>query len=199
MDRSGYDYTPFYCEENVFRLCSAYLPGADRSGRDSADLGSRCVVFISNPSKTCAMRWQSLGETVVWDYHVVLAATVGGEVAIFDLDSRLPFPVDARTYLSHSFPPEAPQRYQPLFRVVLASRFVEVFASDRSHMRDEDGRFRAPPPPWRPVRPNLGSNLDEFIDMTRTGYGVVTDLDGLTPLLRRLLPRQRSAPAPRRD
>lgn len=197
MDRSDYDYTPFYCEENVFRLCSSVLPWADHPEGDA--IGSRCVIFISNPARTCAMRHQSLGEAVVWDYHVVLAATVGGAASIFDLDSRLPFPVDAATYVTESFPREAPQQYRPLFRVVLASRFLEVFASDRSHMRDDDGRFRAPPPAWRPIRPQRDNNLDDFIDMTRGSYGLVTDIEGLGPLLTRLLPRQMSASAPHRD
>jgi hypothetical protein len=168
IDRASLEYQPFYCEENVWHLARRF------EGRPAK------VVFISNAQKTCAL-WQQRaaepGLPVIWDYHVVLSAAR----MIHDLDTRLPFPSPAREWIDGTFPLPLPEELAPRFRVVSAARFVEVFASDRSHMRDAGGAYRASPPPWAPI--GIGSNLMRFADMSDGFEGEVCALDGLLDAL----------------
>jgi hypothetical protein len=166
-------YAALYCEENVWRLLnSPLLEGA----------AGLCAVFISNPKRTCALWQQRSAQApeapVLWDYHVVaLGQRSGWE--IWDLDSQLPFPSPAGRYLQQTFP--RPGRikpeYRPRFRVVPAAEFRERFASDRSHMRGEDGRFRAEPPPLPPI--GQGMNLWRWVQMEEPFAGEVLDLPGM--------------------
>ena len=153
-------YQPFYCEENVWHLA------AEMRGR-----GAR-VVFISNENRVCALWKQRVGDPVVWDYHVVLWC----DGMIYDRDSRLPCPVALEDWIAGTFPIPLPEHFAPLFRVVDADRFLDVFASDRSHMRTEKG-WQKPPPPWPPI--GAGMNLMQFVDMRGEYEGVVVDLGGL--------------------
>jgi len=151
---------PFYCEENAFYLARAAVAG---SGPDGV-----YVVFVSNPRRTCAVWAQRAaaceGEPVIWDYHVVVL--VAGEIRDPDCvaGDRLP----AERWLRASFPPGivVPVVYRPRFRRCPADAFLSCFASDRSHMRDESGRFRAPPPPWPPIVATDGARntLPQFLD-----------------------------------
>ncbi len=170
-------YQAFYCEENVWHL-------ADRM-RDRA----RTVVFISNAERTCAL-WQQraapAGLPVVWDYHVVLGA--GG--LVYDLDSRLGSPIAIDDWIAGTFPIPLPDALAPRFRVIDGDRFLEVFASDRSHMRSGEG-WRALPPPWPPI--GQGMNLMRFVDMESEFEGRVVELSGLRLALTR--PPPGAAPA----
>lgn len=167
MNRFECKYAPYYCEENVYHLCSDERLGG----------GGKAVVFISNAGRTCAMSHQRNGHSgvVIWDYHVIIACVSNGNLVVYDLDSTLPFPIDLCTYVMASFPSAVVEGYRPVFRVVSASVFRGTFASDRRHMRRADGTFLAPPPPWPAIRPEVGSNLEEFIDMSREGRGRVVD------------------------
>lgn len=163
LDRSEFLYQPFYCEENVWHLARRF------EGR------SREVVFISNAGRTCALwnqRPAEAGRPVVWDYHVILLC--GSDV--YDLDTRLDFPVPLETWLAGTFPVAVPEAYAPRFRVVDGDRFLKVFASDRSHMRSEEG-WTAPPPPWPPI--GEGTNLMRFVDMEAPFEGEVVGLEAL--------------------
>ncbi len=156
-------YQPFWCEENVWHLV----------GRDDLGAGPRSVVFVSNANRQVAL-WQQKASRepdglVVWDYHVVLR--VGA--MLWDLDTQLPCPVAAARWIEETFRP-VDEPYAPRFRVVSAADYLRTFASDRSHMRDEHGRWRAPPPPWPTI--GEGHTLPRFIDMTDRFVGEVMDL-----------------------
>ena len=153
-------YQPFYCEENVWHL-------ADSMRGQTAQ-----VVFISNRDRACAMWKQRAGDPIVWDYHVVLCC----EGMIYDRDSRLPFPVSVEEWIAGTFPVPLPPMFAPKFRVIDADRFLEVFASDRSHMRTKEG-WQRPPPPWPPI--GEGMNLMRFVDMNEEFEGTLVGLEGL--------------------
>jgi hypothetical protein len=165
-------YQPFYCEENVWQLCREPLLAARR----------RAAVFISNRDRTCAMWHQRAARDrtapMLWDYHVVLLAE--GPWEVWDLDTTLGLPVPAEEYLLRCFNPHIPRQFRARFRVVEAGVFGEVFASDRSHMRRADGRFRKPPPPWPAIgAAGAASNLMRFVDLEDPIAGEVLDLDEL--------------------
>jgi hypothetical protein len=158
-------YWPFFCEENVWHLCS---------DRDSVPgpIEERQVVFVSNPRRQIFMRKQRAGAggAVVWDYHVVLLAAG----RLWDLDTTLGFGLSPAHWLLESFP-KGP--LEPQFRIIEAPAYVASFASDRSHMMGKDGRPQKPLPPWPPI--GKGMNLMSFVDMTQPFLGEVIDLQEL--------------------
>lgn len=176
MSAAGHDqrrYAPFYCEENVWHLAKEGV-GGDPS----------FVVFISNPQKSCALWAQrsasSADMPVLWDYHVILVSAPSDGALVWDLDTRLGFPVRLRDYLDGTFPYGEALRETllPRFRVLPAATYVERFASDRSHMHEGDD-WRAPPPEWPTI--GEGMNLFDFVDTEREFAGEVGGL----PWLRR--------------
>lgn len=139
---------PFYCEENIWHLC--------RGGEVTE------VLVITNAARRVALWHQQAAppdQPIVWDYHVVAA----GAGRIWDLDSRLGYPIERDAYLTATFvtvglqPPE----YDPRFAVIAAAEFAREFRSDRSHMRRPDGSWQAPPPPWPPIADD--SNLADYL------------------------------------
>ncbi|HJL42790.1 MAG TPA: hypothetical protein RMG48_15900 [Myxococcales bacterium LLY-WYZ-16_1] len=137
-----HSHQPFYCEENVWKMF-------ERRPRPNG-----VVLFISNPARAVCMTEQraaSPGSPLVWDYHVVGLRPKEMERAwtVHDLDTRLFFGIRLESYLARSFPSNLPHPFQPAFRWIPSAVFVERFWSDRSHMLDEHGRYRAPPPLWR--------------------------------------------------
>lgn len=165
MRRSDFLYTAYYCEENVWHLAADPRVSGDR----------RSAVFISNRARACAL-WQQRASQdpaipVLWDYHVILLC----DRSIYDLDTRLPFPCDAKTYLDETFP--AVWQEPPRFRVVDASVFLKNFASDRSHMK-KDGEWSVLPPKWPAiVGTQQGSNLMRFVEMDQPFLGEVLGLE----------------------
>lgn len=166
-------YQPYYCEENIWHLCQSPRPGR----------GRRWVVFISNTSRRCLLLDQRAGGErgeVLWDYHVVLLVEpTPGRCVVWDLDSRGGAPQPLTRWLSATFGHvgSTPVVYDPMFRVIAATRFVESFASDRRHMRDEAG-WRAPPPPWAPI--GAGFTLWEHVSMAPSSApGEIVDLAAL--------------------
>jgi hypothetical protein len=176
---SALPYQPFYCEENVYRLCES---------ERLAGIGKK-VVFASNERRRIAM-WQQKpapdpAEASVWDYHVFLLALGEGGWEAWDPSSALGAPVLVERYLARTFDAgPVPRRLQPRFRVIDGEEFLSTFASDRSHMRASGGGYVEPPPPWPPVgRPGVSSNLARFVDMRETIAGAVMTLRGLRALL----------------
>ena len=156
-------YQPYWCEENVWQLAA----------RDDLGDGARRVVFVSNAARQVALWAQKASREhdglVVWDYHVVL---VVGD-ALWDLDTRLGAPVEVRRWLAETFRPCRPE-LAPRFRVIEADVYLRELASDRSHMKDEHGSWRADPPPWPVI--GSGHTLPRFIDMDDAFVGEVIDL-----------------------
>jgi protein N-terminal glutamine amidohydrolase len=161
---------PFYCEENVWHLCQEPLFASK----------TRHVVFISNLERAVPMWNQRAGrgKPIVWDYHVIML--VESPLEVWDADTTLGLPTRLFDYLEGSFHPYVESPFAPSFRVVRAEEFVEVFASDRSHMQRADGSFRKPPPSWPMIgKPGTASNLMHFIDMGREFVGDVLSLPDL--------------------
>lgn len=176
LDREACAYAALYCEENVWQLAQ----------RPDLAPGERHAVFVSNRSKSVAMwgqRASELAKPVVWDYHVFLAVQDDLRTLIYDLDARADFPCAAEAYLQAAFPfpDRVPESLQPTFRIVAAERLLSTFASDRGHMLDEAGMYRAKPPPWPLIRPPgaPASNLMRFVDMADDIAGIRRDLSGL--------------------
>lgn len=170
--RKGFEYAPFYCEENVWQLCRhPDLEGFEKE-----------AVFISNPRRACLLWEQKASEMegapVCWDYHVILVVR-RRRWEVWDLDSRLGAPVDAGRYFERTFPPGPPWRLPVRFRALAAEEFVSKFNSDRSHMRTAQGVWTAPPPPWPPILKQGGYPLMELIDMVRADPGTVLTLEGI--------------------
>ena len=166
-------YQPVYCEENVSQLCH------------DPDLVDRAAaLFLAGGADGCLMWHQRSaphrGETVLWDYHVVLLAS--GPWEVWDLDTTRPFPVGAASYLLRSFRPQlaVPAKFAPRFRLVGVAELAATFASDRSHMRAPDGQWSMPPPPWPPIgREGVPKSLARYLDMDDPIAGERLDLPKL--------------------
>jgi hypothetical protein len=164
-----FHYQPYYCEENAWWLCADPVLGP----------GPRGVLFISGLAGHCPFlhqRASAPGDVLWWDYHCVC---LDGSGRIWDLDSRLPLPTPALDWLARTFAfgDELPARWRPRFRLVPAAEFRRDFASDRRHMRSQNGEWRQPPPPW----PTIGNgwNLDVYRDIRTPGPGELLDLEAL--------------------
>ena len=151
---------PYYCEENVWRL------GVRKRTHQPTD--RFWAVFISNSIKNVPMFQQKAavnGEvSCCWDYHVFLLCHRAGEgqAVVYDVDSLLPYPCPLDEYLAQSFPYNWPYPFGPMFRVIPMELFLQHFGSERSHMRDKNGNYQAPPPPYAPIgAPH--HNLQEYL------------------------------------
>ena len=167
---AAHDYAPFYCEENVLRLCPS--------------LGAESVaILVTNASRCIAMLRQRAGGpgrgAVCWDYHAFAISRAGGWLA-WDFDTTLGFPVPASDYLRESFEPDPEE--PPRFRIVPASDYARDFRSDRSHMRRADGTWIAIPPPWPPANGEGGVRLEQLLDPSDTRTGRVLTLDAMRDL-----------------
>eukprot|EP00123_Amoebidium_parasiticum_P021139 comp6220_c0_seq1/m.2048 comp6220_c0_seq1/g.2048 ORF comp6220_c0_seq1/g.2048 comp6220_c0_seq1/m.2048 type:complete len:226 (-) comp6220_c0_seq1:50-727(-) len=183
LQRENLTYTACYCEENVWKLCEAI-------GKNMGEerLRDYTVCFISNAQQMTPIWCQKSSEVednlVVWDYHVVLIQERDGEEAyIYDLDTTLPCPCPLREYVQGAFKPHLllKKEYRRSFRLVPARDYLSMFASDRSHMIDENGEYKSEPPPYPPIRTSeCTMNLAQFTSMTPlTGPGRVVDLKAL--------------------
>jgi hypothetical protein len=170
---SSISYRAFWCEENIWHLVQHQAAAAD----------DRLVLVITGAQDQVACWKQKAGnelDPVVWDYHVVLATRADGW-QIWDLDSRLGFPVPAQTWMQMTFPyPEqVPPRFRPRFAAIPAQDYLQRFGSDRAHMRDLHGQWQQPPPPW-PAIDGQGLRLADLIQQARQGL----DLAALRERLR---------------
>lgn len=167
-------YQAFFCEENVWWLARA-PELKDRR---------RWAAFVSNPERSCAMWCQKAappGQAVLWDYHVVLLVEAGESVEVWDLDCRAGLPLPLGSWVEQTFRAGVPEQLAPRFRVVSALQLEQLFASDRRHMRDEHGQWRAEPPGWPPIVARSGAvhTLDAFVDTLSPGLGEVMSLEQL--------------------
>jgi hypothetical protein len=154
-------YQPKYCEENVWHLLDDELAGTQQAW----------AVFVSNVDRLCMMWSQRAAREphafVAWDYHVVALAFDDGEYTLWDLDTTIEMPSSVAEWLDATFPHGFQTKYGPTFRIVERSKFLETFSSDRSHMLDANGNWRAQPPEWEPIfDPERGMNLHDFVDMS---------------------------------
>ena len=113
--RTAHEYAPFYCEENVLRLCPTL--GA-----------SAFAVLVTNARRSVEMLRQRAGGpghgAVLWDYHVFALAR-GEEWLVWDLDTTLGFPVPAARWF-------AGELYEPLRALIdsASARGRGIFRND---------------------------------------------------------------------
>ncbi|CAJ1084285.1 protein N-terminal glutamine amidohydrolase [Xyrichtys novacula] len=177
--RENCDYTSCYCEENVWRLCESVKT------ERTAPLEELFVIFVSNQNRMVPLWKQKSGrgdQPVIWDYHVILLH-VGPQnrSLVYDLDSALSFPCSLELYATQALRSDRQinPAYHRCLRVVPADSFLLNFASDRSHMKNPDGTWKMPPPPYPPIHTaEAQMNLDDFISMDpQVGWGQVYNLD----------------------
>ncbi|MDX9802191.1 MAG: hypothetical protein RBT69_12745 [Spirochaetia bacterium] len=166
-------YHPYYCEENIYLLCADFF-------REKDDTGAH-VLLITNSFGGCSFACQKIaheGRIVLWDYHVVLHT----DSLIYDFDSTLPFPCPADQYLCNTFLPETSFIYQPLFNAVPARTYLDKFSSDRRHMKNPDGNWKKPPPPWPLISgwsAESTHELPRFLDCKAESFGCIISLKDL--------------------
>ncbi|XP_039911147.1 protein N-terminal glutamine amidohydrolase isoform X3 [Hirundo rustica] len=107
-------------------------------------------------------------EPVVWDYHVILLHVSGGEQNfIYDLDTVLPFPCPFDVYSVEAFRLDDSLRpeFHRKIRMIRADLYLKTFASDRSHMKDADGKWQKPPPPYPCIETTGNPSPDYFVEL----------------------------------
>lgn len=171
MDSSQFDHTPYYCEENAYRLCKN-LCAAGVADREGSDL---YVVFISNDKKQIPLWHQKASHradgVILWDYHVICVQRKRDDKSaqVWDLDSTLACPSPLASYVAETFRPSFQlfSEYQRFYRIVHAPVFLRHFASDRRHMKDSKGNWNAQPPTYDPIVAEDGTvhNLNEYMEI----------------------------------
>ncbi|XP_075271718.1 protein N-terminal glutamine amidohydrolase isoform X2 [Opisthocomus hoazin] len=140
--------------------------------------------FASTSGARIPLWKQKLGpgdEPVVWDYHVILLHVSSGEQNfIYDLDTVLPFPCPFDMYSVETFRLDDSLRpeFHRKIRMIQADLYLKTFASDRSHMKDANGKWQKPPPSYPCIETaDSKMNLDDFISMDpKVGWGSVFPL-----------------------
>ncbi|NWU88709.1 NTAQ1 amidohydrolase, partial [Upupa epops] len=165
-------------EENVWKLCDHIR------SRGLYPLEQFYAVFVSNERRAIPLWKQKSAcgnEPVVWDYHVILLHVSSEEQnVIYDLDTVLPFPCAVGKYSAEAFRPDDslhPEFHRKI-RMIRADLYLKTFASDRSHMKDANGKWQKPPPPYPCIETaDSKMNLDDFISMNpKVGWGSVLSL-----------------------
>jgi hypothetical protein len=139
-------YQPLFCEENAWHLT-----------RMASDHGLRArAMFLTNARRRTAVFAQRASARadglVLWDYHVIVAVAADDAWDIWDPDSTLGLPCPAPSYLRATLAPARalPPSCWPRVRVIDGDAYARGLRSTRAHMRDPEGRWLAPPPPWDP-------------------------------------------------
>lgn len=160
-------HQPFWCEENVWHL-------AQHAATQAAE---RLVLVLTGASAQVACWHQKAGDAgrpILWDYHVVLATRTDAHGwQVWDLDSRVGVPAAARAWLQATFPAadRVPHAYRPRFAAIPADHYVRHFGSNRGHMREADGGWLQPPPPW-PAITGEGLTLADALTEARRGLNL---------------------------
>ncbi|KAL2080705.1 hypothetical protein ACEWY4_024498 [Coilia grayii] len=171
-------YTSCYCEENIWKLCE-YI-----KAHNQHCIQDVYAVFISNERRLIPIWKQQAShgdQPVVWDYHVILLHNwKKGESYIYDLDTVLPFPCPLSSYEEEALRSDKHLKkcYWRKFRVIPAETYLSNFASNRSHMKDEVGHWKKPPPSYPCIETTESKmNLEDFISMdAQIGWGKVYNL-----------------------
>lgn len=166
------------CIPQSWHLCKQLLEDERKRFSDVKAL------WMSNDEKKITLYGHQLdvSESIVWDYHVVVVAwsVAAKEWTVFDHDAaHLPFGCQFSVYCSQVFAPGRPLGIGSprWFRLVEASDYLRVFASDRSHMRScasaahahSPSCWLATPPPWPCLSTaECGDNIREFWTINRT-------------------------------
>lgn len=163
---------PYFCEENVWRLCYRKMREQPESHFFAVFIsnGKQCVpmfhqIAASDPEKPCC-----------WDYHVILLGmSPNKEIYVYDVDSLLPYPTLLRNYIDLSFINDdkpSHSHFAPMFRVVPGKVLIREFSSDRSHMfHAKTSSWNAPPPPYDCINMNKDkpSTFHLFRDFSTQG------------------------------
>ncbi|MEQ9301964.1 MAG: hypothetical protein RIF33_25515 [Cyclobacteriaceae bacterium] len=168
-------YTANYCEENIWQLCQ------HPELRDAV----KQVLFVSSLSRNSPLQFQKSaqgGLPVWWDYHVILLASKGQHHQIYDFDTTLPFPCEAKQYLTSTFQDAEGMKPEdrPLFKIIDGLAYRESFHSDRKHMKDEEGHWIFEPPTWPLIQStNAQLTLDSLFDFSDKSEQPINTLDEL--------------------
>ena len=179
-ERDACQYASCYCEENVYKLIK------NLNSKSPDVLSNAYVVFISNENR-CVPLWnQRAGREedglTLWDYHVILLykGVDLQSTLVYDLDTRLPFPVELPLYLVKAICNDdgLEENFHRKFRVIPGAEYLCNLSSDRRHMKSDDGWMQLPPS-WSCIqgKENISHNLDTFISMAEgVGVGTVMNL-----------------------
>ncbi|MCU7799742.1 MAG: hypothetical protein KZQ70_06265 [gamma proteobacterium symbiont of Lucinoma myriamae] len=147
--RSDYLYTALFCEENIWQLIHSL-------SSDSIAMNKMWCLIITNPAQKIPLLNQqaaSQKQAVIWDYHVILLASINHQPVIFDFDTSLGFVTPLDEYLRHTFifsdkePVKLPEELIPYIRKIPAESYLNNFYSDRSHMLNQITASEYPPWP----------------------------------------------------
>ena len=160
LRREHFAYAACFCEENIWQLGKSLVA-------QGISIAAMHAVVLSNANRTIALLQQRAappGQAMMWDYHVILLLKNADEEWILDFDTRLPFATLRHDYALNSFipAPQLAQEFQPLLRVIPMTEYLARFASDRRHMRDENGEPLQPFPLWPAIQP---SDVDQPITL----------------------------------
>jgi hypothetical protein len=110
---------------------------------------------------------------------VILLATNTDSSFIYDFDSTLPVPLTAIEYLDQTFEKCDSLRTVdlPFFKSIDAADYLASFNSDRSHMKDDAGKWLSDPPKWQIIGKNGDLPLPELLDFTISSKQKMYGLD----------------------
>ena len=139
------NYTPFFCEENIWQLVSDL----------NVSVRSSCfVLFLTNKTQSIALINQKAAppdQYIVWDYHVILHNRE--DHTILDFDTRLGFKNSIENYFFRTFGNQSliPDDFKTEIIQIPAEYYFQNFGSDRSHMIDKNGTRLRPFPAWEAI------------------------------------------------
>lgn len=113
--------------------------------------GKHCVPELDKSSRVEADQ-KLLEETEYTGYLAEIA-----NAWVYDFDTSItPVPCQWSEYVTRTFPCKLIPQYQSLFRVIPGEQFINVFASDRSHMllpevEGQAPNYFSPPPIYDPI------------------------------------------------
>jgi hypothetical protein len=171
MPSNHFQYTPFYCEENIWYLA-----------QEECFRGHETMIaIISGKGRYRRLWFQRSAENpespVYWDYHAILLSYQNGW-QVWDLDTTLELPSPAYTYFCKTFLQSNidVENTDVILRLIPADDYVRGFSSDRSHMRLPSGAWAARPPEWPMILHGEKSNLLDWLDIINDKPGQVVTL-----------------------